>query len=109
MLVSAILSGPRTFVAVGTPVTRRPPHGSVRAGLLHTAPTSDIWRRSARSDTDAGSSHSESIDSPTARTVPKSSGLAGSAAEARGTSARGPEHESCSDYPYCREQHSNLK
>src|SRR3954451_9518769 len=83
------------------------PHRSVRAGLLHTAPTSDIWRRSARSDTDAGSSHSESIDSPTARTVPTSSGLAGSAAEARGTSARGPEPESCSDYPYCREQHSN--
>ena len=36
-----------TFVAVGTPVTRRPPHRSVRAELLHTAPTSDAWRRSA--------------------------------------------------------------
>ena len=44
-----------TTVAVGTPVARRPPHRSVRAGLLHTAPTSDIWRRSAHSDADAGS------------------------------------------------------
>ena len=26
-------------VAVGTPVARRPPHGSVREGLLHTALT----------------------------------------------------------------------
>src|SRR5215467_14335112 len=54
------------------------PHRSVRAGLLHTAPTSDTWRRSAGSDADAGSWHSESIDRPTARTAPKSSGLAGS-------------------------------
>ena len=28
-----------TTVAVGTPVARRPPHGSVRGGLLHTALT----------------------------------------------------------------------
>jgi hypothetical protein len=33
----------------GTPVSRRPPYRSVGAGLLHTAPTSDEWRRSARS------------------------------------------------------------
>src|SRR5260370_33359302 len=56
---------------------QRPPHRSVRAELLHTAPTSDTWRRSAGSDADAGSSHSESIDRLTARTAPKSSGLAG--------------------------------
>ena len=30
-----------TCVAVGTTVTRRPPHRTVRAGLLHTAPTLD--------------------------------------------------------------------
>jgi hypothetical protein len=42
------------FVAVGTTVTRRPPHRTVRAGLLHTAPTLDVWRQSARSDADAG-------------------------------------------------------
>src|SRR5215472_14335765 len=83
------------------------PHRSVRAGLLHTAPTSDVWRRSARSDADAGSSHSESIDQPNARTVPRSSGRAGSAAEARGTSARSPGPESCSDYPYCRVLHDS--
>src|SRR5881296_904933 len=28
-------------VAVGTPITRRPPHRSVRAALPHTAPTLD--------------------------------------------------------------------
>src|ERR1700732_900387 len=46
--------------------------------------------------------HSESIDRPTARTAPMSSGCAGSAAAARGTSARLPGLESCSDYPCCR-------
>src|SRR5436853_5575626 len=96
-----------TSVAVGTSVTRRPPHRSVRAEFPHTAPTSDTWRRSARWDADVGSSHSESIDRPTARTVPRSSGLAGSVAEARGTSARSPETESYSDCPYCRGLHSS--
>ena len=91
------------MVAVGTMISQRPPHRSVRAELLHTAPTSDTWRQTARADADAGSSHSESIDRSTAGTVPRSSGLAGSAAEARGASARSPEPESRSDYPYCRE------
>ena len=31
----------REGIAVGTPVTRRPPHRSVLALLTHTAPTSD--------------------------------------------------------------------
>src|SRR5713226_2254520 len=35
------------FSAVGTLVDPAPPHRSVRAELLHTAPTSDTWRRSA--------------------------------------------------------------
>jgi transposase len=35
------------LVAVGTTVSRRPPHRTVRAALPHTAPTSDAWRRSA--------------------------------------------------------------
>jgi transposase len=34
-------SAAATCVAVGTTVTRRPPHGTVRAGLLHTALTLD--------------------------------------------------------------------
>ena len=41
---SIIFSLPFCFlkhVAVGTPVTRRPPHRSVREGLPHTALTSD--------------------------------------------------------------------
>jgi hypothetical protein len=41
------------FVAVGTAVIPPPPHRSVRAELLHTAPTLDEWRQSARSDEDA--------------------------------------------------------
>src|SRR5437764_10725420 len=84
-----------TLVAVGTTVSRRPPHRSVRAALLHTAPTSDAWRRSAHLDADAGSWHLESIDRPTLRTAPRSSGRAGSAAAGHGTNARSPETESC--------------
>jgi len=37
------------IVAVGTPVTRCPPHRSVREELPHTAPTLSIWRQSKRS------------------------------------------------------------
>ena len=33
-------------VAVGTIIADRPPHGSVRAALPHTALTLDIWRQS---------------------------------------------------------------
>src|SRR5438309_854068 len=29
-------------IAVGTPITGRPPHRTVRAAFLHTAPTSDV-------------------------------------------------------------------
>ena len=76
------------IVAVGTLVAQRPPHRSVRAELLHTAPTSDAWRRSAGWDGGGGFWHSESSDRPTARTAPMSSGRVGSAAVARGTSAR---------------------
>ena len=35
-------------VAVGTDIADRPPRGSVRARLTHTALTSDAWRQSAR-------------------------------------------------------------
>jgi len=35
------------LVAVGTPVTRRPPHRSGRALLMHPAPTSGVWREEA--------------------------------------------------------------
>jgi hypothetical protein len=53
---AVVLVGARetAFVAVGTTVTCRPPHRTVRAELLHTAPTLDGWRRSAHSDVDAG-------------------------------------------------------
>src|SRR5215469_219380 len=32
---------PRVAIAVGTPITGRPPHRTVCAAFLHTAPTSD--------------------------------------------------------------------
>ncbi len=32
------------WVAVGTAIAGRPPHGSVRAALPHTAPTLGVWR-----------------------------------------------------------------
>ena len=39
--------GNRSCVAVGTPVTQRPPQRSARAAFLHAARTEDAWRRSA--------------------------------------------------------------
>ena len=41
------------MIAVGMPVTRHPPHRSVRADFPHTAPTSGVWRKIAYRDTDA--------------------------------------------------------
>ena len=45
-------SGLRMMVAVGTPVARRPPHGSAQAVFPHAALTEDAWRRNANQDTD---------------------------------------------------------
>jgi hypothetical protein len=45
------------WVAVGTDLTTRPPHRSVRAALPHTAPTSDNWRRIAPTHTDQPVGH----------------------------------------------------
>ena len=42
-------------MAVGTALSSRPPHGSVRASLTHTALTSSVWLRSVSTDTDAWS------------------------------------------------------
>jgi len=47
-VVSVMLTSSRSFIkhkaviAVGTPVTGRPPHRSVRAAFPHTAPTSGV-------------------------------------------------------------------
>jgi hypothetical protein len=35
-------AGSDLAIAVGTPITGRPPHRTVRAAFLHTAPTSDV-------------------------------------------------------------------
>jgi len=43
-----------SHIAVGTAISGRPPHRSVRAELLHTAPTFDVDVRSVLQDTDGG-------------------------------------------------------
>jgi hypothetical protein len=35
-------------------IAPHPPHRSVRALLVHTAPTSDVWRQTAHSEKDEG-------------------------------------------------------
>ena len=93
----------QTFVAVGTPVTRRPPHRSVRAGLLHTALTSDAWRQSARSDADAGCGRWESSGRPDGRN--RSQVIGSRWLRRRSARYQQPDHlrrESCSDCPCCR-------
>ena len=59
------------LVAVGTALSGCPPHRSVRAELPHTALTLGVWRRSARSDTDAGSGDWESSDRRAAEPLPR--------------------------------------
>ena len=44
---AGLAAGLRYIIAVGMPVTRHPPHRSVRADFPHTAPTSGVWRHSA--------------------------------------------------------------
>ena len=56
--------------AAGTRRGWRPPHRSVRAGLLHTAPTLDAWRQSARSDAGAESWRWEASDDQTQKPSP---------------------------------------
>jgi hypothetical protein len=74
------------MVAVGTAIADRPPHRSVRALLRHTAPTSDVWRRSVRRDKDAPAGDEEASGRTTAPRGPRSDGLAGCAAPARAAS-----------------------
>ena len=99
LMATALAGG--TTVAVGTTVTRRPPHRTVRAGLLHTAPALDAWRQTARSDEGGESWHSESSVGPARETAPKSSDDVGPVAEARGTKAEGPGYGRRSDDPCC--------
>ena len=77
---------PFTTIAVGMPVTRHPPHRSVRAALPHTALTLDAWRQSGHLETDAGYAGWESNDG-SAPSIAASSGgssdCAGRAAAAR--------------------------
>src|SRR5262245_43972988 len=58
------------MVAVGTALSGGPPRRSVRAELPHTALTSGVWRRSDRSDADAGSWAWGCSDPRVARSVP---------------------------------------
>jgi hypothetical protein len=58
-------------VAVGTPVTRRPPHRSVRAGFPHTAPTLGEERESAPQETGAEYGHEGANDWRIDQTEPR--------------------------------------
>ena len=59
------------MVAIGMPVARHPPHRSVRAELPHTAPTSGVWRETARLDTAAEFGHEGANDSQTDQNEPR--------------------------------------
>ena len=52
--VLAVFRARARAIAVGTAISGRPPHRSVRAELLHTAPTFDVDVRSVLQDTDGG-------------------------------------------------------
>ena len=59
-------------VAVGTIIADRPPHGSVRAALPHTALTSDVWRQNESTGKDA-----ESVDEATSARTNAPAGIHG--------------------------------
>src|SRR6266852_1358367 len=69
-------------VAVGTAVTRCPPHRPVLALLVHTVPTLDVWRRSARWDMDVRYGLQEAGQPAAPESAPRSNGSVDSAAEA---------------------------
>jgi hypothetical protein len=69
-------------VTVGTVIANRPPCRSVRAGLPHTAPTLDGWRRNARQGKDAGREDEGSIVRRLGGCVSNSAGCAGYDAQA---------------------------
>src|SRR6516165_12591782 len=69
-------------VAVGTTVTRGPPHGPVLARLAHTVLTLDVWRRSAHWDRDVRCGQKEYGPQAAPESAPRSNGFVGSAAEA---------------------------
>ena len=64
-------------VTVGTTIANRPPYRSVRAGLPHTAPTLDGWRRNARQGKDAGREDEVSIVRRLGEYASNSDGCAG--------------------------------
>src|ERR1039457_491576 len=74
-----------SWVAVGMPVARHPPHRSVRALLTHTVLTLDVWMQSAPPDTDAGSRLPGSGARVSPEIAPMSSGSVDSAGEAATT------------------------
>ena len=94
-----------TKVAVGTIIADRPPHGSVRAALPHTALTSVVWRQNVAMDKDA-----ESVDEATsARTNALASIRSvddlGSGDEDSAASTVGSAPENASKPPDCRGSH----
>src|SRR5215831_10964129 len=64
-------------LAVGMPVTRHPPHRSLRAALPHRALIMDEWRQSELGDMDGEHAAWESIDRPPFAFAPTSGGASG--------------------------------
>src|SRR5256884_9127889 len=62
-------------VAVGTAVTHCPPHRPVLALLVHTVPTSDVWRRNARWDKDVRFGRKESGQQAAPESAPRTFGF----------------------------------
>ena len=84
-------------VSVETAVTRCPPHRPVLALLVHTVPTLDVWRRSARWDKDVRFGRKESGQQVAPESAPRPNGSVDSADEggAAITAARLSERSQC--------------
>ena len=83
--VKAGSTGGSLPVGVGTPFTRRPLHGSVRALLMHTALTSGQTSKIAEVDKDEGFEHAEANARHDVAFDSTSAWISGSCASACGT------------------------
>src|ERR1039457_7289174 len=94
-----------SWVAVGMPVARHPPHRSVRALLTHTVLILDVWTQSAPPDTDAGSQLPASDVRVFPEIAPTSSGFSDSAGEVAPTTCVALRVETFSVVPRYAEPH----
>ena len=94
-------------IAVGTGIAVRPPRGSVRAGLPHTALTLDVDLQTARWDTGAGFSASAASVCSAWKTWPRlSNDRVGCVVAARGATVSGSRHGIVAGVESCLAPHS---